>query len=386
MNHAKEISANGKTAHSSKPVTTSPPVVRVWELDETPEGFRRNSQGQTAIRSAHDVTNAFLGMQFHARLQEPEIGENYDSSKLEREFFKSLSNISKKLNVTILDCKGLPYPYNISESLAHLKTQLKLSTEDWREIRLVNDGKFTFFAKEDRYNTGCTLYYIPVIPLYTILHNRKTIKASKLLVCVYAYIYQVLAVPYYRNDDCYLNSMYDMLENSYLDDEEEDSNTDEYLTEFKDAELIGDHIKELITEPTNLQSFKKLLHRFKPKNEFEKDVHSIASSFYELSTTYPNVRIDRKYFPLRHREMTEESERPVTLDNYVSFCASIEGNLFHTLCDFVNGDLQEFSEIDEPTRFIPFDNRKIENNDFDFETKVFDNIDRLIQLWQEHNF
>lgn len=386
MNHAKKISANGKTAHSSKPVTTSPPVVRVRKLDETPEGCRRNSKGQTAVRSAHDVTNAFLAMQFYPRLQEPEIGENYDSSKLEREFFKSLSNISKKLNITKLHSTGMPFPYNISESMVHLKKQLKLSLDDWREIRLINDGNSTFFAKEERYNTGCTLYYIPVIPLYTILHNKKTVKASKLLIAVYAYIYQVLAVSYYRNEDSYLNSMYEMIENSYIEDDDEYENNDDALMDFNDAILIGDCIKQIITEPKNLRSFQKLLRNFKPKNAFEKDVLIIATSFHELFSTYPNVRIDRKFFPLRYREMTDELERPVTLDNYVSFCASIKGSLFEILCDYVNNDLQEYSEIDEPTRFIPFDNRKIENNDFEFETKVFDAIDNLIRLWQEHNF
>ncbi|WP_144266056.1 hypothetical protein [Chryseobacterium bernardetii] len=386
MNNAKEISKNRKTTHSSKPVTTSPPVGRVRKMDATSQRCGRTKKGQTAVSTTHDVANAFLAMQFYPRLQEPDIGENEDSSKFEREFFKSLSNISKKLNITKLDCRGMPYPYNISESLVHLQTQLKLSMYDWKEVRLVNDGKSTFFAKEDRYDTGCTLYYIPIIPLYTILHNRKTAKVSKLLVSVYAYIYQVLGVPYYRNEDCYLNAMYEMLENSYLEDEDADLDDEEGLTEFNDSVILGDYIKELITDPKNLTSFKKLLHGFKPKNDFEKDVLLIATSFYELFSSYPNVRIDRKFFPIRYREITDESDRPVTLDNYVSFCSSIKGRLFDILCQFVNSELQEYSEIDEPTRFIPFDRRKIENNDFDFETKVFDTIDNLIRLWQEHNY
>ncbi|WP_333621058.1 hypothetical protein [Sphingobacterium multivorum] len=385
MNHAEKISANGKSAHRSKPVTTSPPVGRVRKVDETTQRCRRTAQGQTAVRSTCDVTNAFLAMQFYPRLHEPEIGEDYNVIKLEREFFKSLSNISKKLNITNLDCTDLPYPYNISASLANLKKQLKLSMNDWREIRLVNDGQSTFFAREERYDTGCTLYYIPIIPLYTILHKKETAKASKLLVAVYAYIYQILGVPYYRNEECYLYSMYEMLENSYLEDEDADLDDEEGLTEFNDAVILGDYIKEQITDPKALQSFKKQLDSFKPKNDFDNDVLVIATSFYELSSNYPKVRIDRKFFPLRYREMDDDSDRPVTLDNYVSFCSAITGRLFDILCEFVNSELQEYSEIDEPVRFIPFDNRKIENNDFDFETKVFDTIDNLIRLWQEHN-
>ncbi len=386
MNHATKISADGKTSYSRKPVTTAPPVGRVHEMDETSKRCRRTPQGQTAVRTTCDVTNAFLKVQFYSRLQEPEIGEKHHSTKLEREFYQSLSMISKKLNISAQDCKSLPFPYNVSESLKHFKEQLKIHTNDWKEIRLVNDGTSTFFAREDRYNTGSTLYYIPVIPLYTILNKRKTAKSSKLLISVYAYIYQVLAVPYYRNEDSYLHSMYDMLENSYAEEDEEDEFNDESSLEFSDAELIGDFIKELITDKKHLLSFQKLLTTFKPKNNFESDVHRIASSFYEIYQTYPNVRIDRKYFPLRYREITDEYDRPITMDNYVSFCASITGNLFETLCDFVNNDLQECSEVDEPTRFLPFDNRKIENNNFDFENKVFDSIDSLIRLWQEHNF
>lgn len=384
MSHAKKISTNGKGTKSGKPITTSSPVGRFRELDKATERCRRTAQGQKAIRTTHDATNAFLTMQFYPRLQEPEMIEHCDKLQLEREFFKSLSTVSKKLNVKKPRFRNLPFPYNISESLIRLREQLKLNSGEWKEIRLIKEGNCTFFAKEDRYDTGMTLYYIPVIPLYTILHNKNTAKASKLLVAVYAYIYQVLGVSYYRNEDCYLNSMYEMLQNSYMDDEDENQNDDEVFKECNDAELIGDCIKELITDPKNLRSFKKLIQSFKPKNDFEKDVLEISLSFYELFSTYPNVRIDRKYFPLRYREMTDEHERPITLDNYVSFCASIKGNLFETLCDFVNNELQEYSEIDEPTRFIPFDSRKLENNDFDFESKVFDSIDNLIRLWQEH--
>ncbi|MFC3356053.1 hypothetical protein [Sphingobacterium zeae] len=386
MNHAKNISANGQTSDHRKPVTTAPPVGRVCKLDETTKRCRRTAQGQTQGRPTCDVANAFLTVQFYPRLQEPEIGENYQSSKVEREFYKSLSMISKKLGITVPDCRRLPYPYNVAESLRHFKEQLKIHGEDWKEIRLVNDGTSTFFAREDRYSTGSTLYYIPVIPLYTILHRKKTAKASKLLISVYAYIYQILAVPYYRNTDCYLHSMYDMLENSYADNEEDDQFNDESSVEFSDAQRIGDYIKELIADKKQLKSFYKLLNTFEAKNDFDNDVHRIASSFYQLYQDYPNVRIDRKYFPLRYREITDEYDRPITMDNYVSFCASIKGNLFETLCDFVNNDLQECSEVDEPTRFLPFDNRQIKNNNFDFESRVFDSIDDLIRLWQEHNF
>lgn len=172
-----------------------------------------------------------------------------------------------------------------------------------------------------------------------------------------------------------------MLENWVYDD----GAGEEFIQQIDDAKNIGDFMIKLISDSNNLLSYPNRLKTFVAKTDFEEKCLTVATAFYELSVNYPNVRIDRKFYPLRFREETEDNERPISMDNYVSFCASIQGSLFESLCQSVNEDLQEYSEIDEPTRFIPYDNRKIKENNFDFETKVFDAIDDLIQLWQEPN-
>ncbi len=381
MNYAKTVSRNGKATEKIKRVAVVSTVGAVRAVDEKTKGCRGTAERQTEVRTSCDVTNAFLKFRFYPRLQETEIVQDCNRMKMDRDFKKSLSLIAKKFKLTVPDCTHIPFPYNISESMAHLKEQLKKEVADWQEVRLIHHHNSTYFAKEDRYDTGMTLYYIPVVPLYNILHHTETLQASHLLLSVYAYIFQVLGVPYYRNDDCYLNSMYEMLENWVYDDGAEE----EFIQQIDDAKNIGDFMIKLISDSNNLFSYPNRLKTFVAKTDFEEKCLTVATAFYELSVNYPNVRIDRKFYPLRFREETEDNERPISMDNYVSFCASIQGSLFESLCQSVNEDLQEYSEIDEPTRFIPYDNRKIKENNFDFETKVFDAIDDLIQLWQEHN-
>lgn len=380
MNYANTISRNGKTTKKSKRVAVVSAVGAVRAMDEKTKGCRGTAEGQTKVRPTCDVTNAFLRCRFYPRLQETETVQDCNRLKMDRDFFKSLSLIAEKFNLSMLECTNIPFPYNIADSMAHLKKQLKETVADWSDVRLIHYKNSTFFAQEMRYDTGMTLYYIPVFPLYNILHNKDTKQVSELLLSVYAYIYQVLGVPNYRSDDCYLYSMYEMLENWIYDDGAEEG----FIQEIDDAKTIGDFMGKIISDPKNLLNYKNRLKSFVAKTDFDKQCLSVAKSFFGLLTKYPKARIDRKFYPLRFREKIEDIERPIGLDNYVSFCASIQGCLFESLFQSVNEDLQEYNEIDEPTRFIPYDNRKIKENDFDFESRVFNALDNLIQLWQEH--
>ncbi|QRY55953.1 hypothetical protein [Sphingobacterium siyangense] len=381
MSHAKQISTNSKNATRKGRATATVSVSRICEMDATSKRCGRNPKGQEKVCSPTDASNAFLKVQFYPRLQEPEIVEDRNKSKLERDFFKSLSNLSKKFELTLQDCTDIPFPYNLSESIAEVRSQMKHYKQDWKEIRLIHHENKTYFAKEERYDTGHSLYYIPVIPLYTVLQKRKAKEVGQLLLSVYAYLFQVLGVSYYRIDNCYLFSIYEMLENWILEDEEQE----ESLSEMNEAKEIGDLMKDLITDPNNLQQFHKRLKEFNPKDDFENQAFSVANSFFELYNKFPDLRIDRNYYPLQLREEPEEDQRPIMLDDYLSFCASIRGNLFDTIVDTANSEFQEYCEMDEPTRFVPIHAKK-DNENFDFEDKVFNSINDLIILWQEHKF
>ncbi|WP_312508934.1 hypothetical protein [Chryseobacterium culicis] len=381
MNNAKQISTHRQNATKTGRATAISSVRRVCEMDEPPKRCRRTQKGQEKVCSPTDASNAFLKVQFYPRLQEPEIVEDCNKSTLERDFFKSLSNLSNKFELSLQDCTDIPFPYNISVSIADVRNQLKRQKGDWKEIRLIHHENSTYFAKEERYDTGHSLYYIPVIPLYTVLHKSRSKEVGELLLSVYAYLYQVLGVSYYRIDNCYLYSIYEMLE-SWI---HEDGEQQESLSEMNEAKEVGDIMKGLIIDPNNLQQFNKRLEQFNPKDDFEKQALLVANTFFDLFIKFPDLSIDRNYYPLQFREEIEEDGRPIMLDDYLSFCASIKGNLFDTIVDTANSEFQEYCEMDEPTRFVPIDGKK-DIDTFDFEDKVFNSINDLIILWQEHKF
>lgn len=110
-----------------------------------------------------------------------------------------------------MQTRQFPYPYNMALAMSDMQEKLKQKVLDWEEIRLVQDSKKTYFVSEERYNTGSTLFYIPVASLYRMLHDRNRKKTAHLLLSVSAYLYHIADVPYYRQEASYLYWMYEML-------------------------------------------------------------------------------------------------------------------------------------------------------------------------------
>jgi hypothetical protein len=129
---------------------------------------------------------------------------------------------------------------------------------DWEEIRLVQDSKKTYFVSEERYNTGATLFYIPVSPLYRILHDPKRKANAHLLLSVCAYLYHIADIPYYRQEASYLYWMYEMM-NDWVEQDDYTEETEVYLSEIKQAEFIGDFIEQRIYNRINLTVFEQRL-------------------------------------------------------------------------------------------------------------------------------
>lgn len=382
MNHAEKISRTNKNAEDKGPQYTVFQTGRVLKLDAKTKRSGRTIQRQKKICTTDNAPNAFLKQRFYTRLQEPMEVADCDKDKLQRDFYKSLRLTSKKLGIKIRNTRRIPYPYNISASLIEFKKQLKVKTFDWKEVRLIHDNGSTYFAQEKRYDTGMTLYYIPVIPLYTILQKKETEKVGLLLLSLYAYLYQVLSIPYYRDEGCYLNHLYEILEDWAINERAGKIT----FTQIKDAKVIGDRVKELICDPIQLKSFGKRLRSFRPKTSFDNSCLIICQRFYETYRKYGKRRIDHNINPLRYRDEIDETDRPVMLDDYVSFCASLKGDLFDTLCETASDEFQEYSEIDEPVRFVPYDQIDTDRGNFDFETAVFGGIDDLLRLWHQSEY
>ncbi|WP_286920412.1 hypothetical protein [Flavobacterium sp. UBA4197] len=372
-------SGNNYHTHTTATKTVTPTIKRVRKLDATTKRCKRGSAGQAAICPDSNVTNGFLKSSFLPKLEAP---ENFkacsESQKTESDFYLSLDHLAKHYHLTPMQSKQYGYPYNIALALNDIETQLSSKIRDWEELRLIQQDKKTYFTTEERYNTRATLYYIPVIPLFEMLNDSKRKKAAQLLLSVCSYLYHIAAIPYYRQEDSYLYSMYEMMTDWLLCDDQ-DENISAYGTQITQAEIIGDRMEQKIYNHHNLSRFSARLNSFKITNQFERDCFKLANESFAIYEQYPDQNIFRNV-PSGKETEDDDEENSIGMEKYVSFCADDKGLLFDTLFESVNTEFQEYAQTEEPIIFNRFNGKNANIKSLDFETRVFAIIDDLIYL------
>ena len=378
-----------KNSQKTKTKTTTPTVGRICRLGEAGKKRFGNSERPTEISSNKPTSDGFLKCTFFPKLKENDFQKlvlneqnliqiQRKNSKTERDFHQSLSQMALHYRLNPISTKHFGYPYNIALALDDIQRQLKNKVRDWEEIRLIEEKGKTYFVSEERYNTGATLYYIPIVPLYRLSKNPKRKHVVQLLQSVCSYLYHIAKVSYYRKQDSYLFWMYEMGA-EWITSDDENEVTPIYLSEIKQAEHIGDFMEKKIYNQHNLTHFKTHLKNFKAKDIFDNDCFMLARKIFSLYQQYPSATI---YQNLQSIIDTEdyESETIVSMDKYVSFCAEGKGLLFQTLFEAVNSDLQEYATMEEPIVIKKFDGSNITNNNLDFENRLFPLIEELIYI------
>ncbi|MFH6997400.1 hypothetical protein ACHRVZ_05660 [Flavobacterium sp. FlaQc-57] len=176
------------------------PTARCTPSKKEPEQFR----------SARTPADGFLR---HSFLPLFEMGKKIpDQFQVENDFFNSLALLTGLYGFEVLDTTGKSYPYNILLAHCHAQKQLNSLGRDIElSIMQCNNGCVKLATKHI-YNTCNTLYYIPVLPLYKLLQDRKQKQTAELLLSVFAYLYHIAGIPYYREDNSYLYYHYECME------------------------------------------------------------------------------------------------------------------------------------------------------------------------------
>ncbi|MBN9294264.1 MAG: hypothetical protein J0G96_09820 [Flavobacteriia bacterium] len=357
----------------------APPVKRVRKLDAKTKRRKRNPKGQTAICTCNHVANGFLRTSFLPRLNETEAVQAYrDNAKMESDFYISLSRLAEHYGITPKPTQSLEYPYNIALAIKDTEEQLRLKIKDWEEIRLIQDGKKVFFTSEERYCTGATLYYIPVVPLFRWLKEPKRKQTARLLLSVCSYLYHIADIPYYRQENSYLYWIYEMLKDWVMQDDYEED-VAHHLREIEQAEWIGDRIEKKIFNQKNLKLFKNRLDRFKIKDHTDKECFNLAQEAYALYQQYPNESVFRNARPNGEAD-EEDREDIIPMDRYVSFFADSTGWLTDNLIETVNTELQEYGQMEEPIIIKRFDGGDISANTLEFENRLLPMLDKLAYI------
>ncbi|REC60125.1 hypothetical protein DRF65_22510 [Chryseobacterium pennae] len=384
MNATKNHIGKNTASRTAKTKATAQAVGRVRPLDAKTKGCRRNTERQNESSTNSHATHAFLNCSFLPKLKDtPSVQAWEETDQMERDFYQSLSQLAEHYGIIPAHSKHLGFPYNIAFALEDLKKQLKIKVKNWERIRLVQDNKKTYLLSEEGYNTGATLYYIPIVPLYRLSKNPNYKQATQLVQSVCSYLYHIADVPYYRQQDSYLCWMYEMISDWLINDETED--TPEYLREIKQSEWIGDYMEQKIYNPQNLTLFKERINRFENRDSFETDCLLLACDTLALYEMFPDAtiyrNIQRKERNTNNDDYDEDyHERTITMEKYVSFCADDKGILFQTLFDSVNAEFQECTEIEEPSTQKRFDGTNVSNDNLDFENCIFPLIERLIDI------
>ena len=383
MNYATQHHI-GNYQHTRTETTTAiaPTVVRVRQLATKTKRCKPSAERQAEIRTDSNATNGILKCTFLPKLKTAQSVQA--CQKTERDFYKSLSKLAEHYSIEPMQTKDFEFPYNITLAMWDMETKVKRTNINWDSFKLVQDSKKTYFTSEERYNTGTTLYYIPIAPLYRMLKDPKRKKTAQLLISVCSYLYHIADVPYYRQEESYLYWLYEMM-NDWVEQDEETEETESYKRELRNAEYMGDKIEQKLFNRTNLKVFEQRLNRFKSVDMFDRECHKVSCNAFALCTEYPNATIFRNApLPEEDPYSDDYENEAIGMEKYISFIADTKGWLYESLSDTINNEFNEYGAMAEPTISKRFDESKIPTANLDFENRLFNLLNDLSGLLYDY--
>ena len=382
MNYATQHHI-GNYQHTRTETTTAiaPTVGRVCQLDAKTKGCKPSAERQAEVRTDSNATNGILKCTFLPKLKTAKSVQA--CQKTERDFHKSLSKLAEHHSIEPMQTQDFEFPYNIVLSMWDMETKVKRTNINWEGFKLIQDSKKTYFTSEERYNTGTTLYYIPVVPLFQILKDQKRKKTAQLLLSVCSYLYHIAQIPYYRQEESYLYWLYEMM-NDWVEQDEETAETETNKRELRNAEYIGDKVEQKLFNLINLKVFEKRLNRFKSVDTFDSECWKIARNAFALYTEYPSENIFRNATLPEKDPYDNDENEIIGMEKYISFIADTKGWLYESLSDTINNEFNEYRAMEEPTISKQFDGSEIPTANLDFENRLFDLLNDLSGLLYEY--
>ncbi len=381
MNYATQHHI-GSYQHTRTKKTTAiiPTVERVFKMDATAKGHKRSTKRPTEIRTGDNATNGFLTCTFLPRLKTaPSVQDCKKKIKTESDFYKSLSVLGNHYNIEPMPSKNYGYPYNMVLALWDMKTKLKHTVINWDRLGLVQHGKKAYLVSRERYDTGTTLYHIPIVPLYRMVHDKERKHTAHQLISVCSYLYHIADIPYYRQEGSYVYGLYDM-HNEWIEQDEETEETECYKSELRAAQCIGDCMEKKLFNRINLKVFEQRLNRFESRDAFDRECHKVARIALALYKEYPNATIFRNAWVPEENHNTYYYDETIGMEKYISFVADTKGWLYESISENINNEFNEYGTMEEPIICKHFDGRKITTANLDFENRLFGLLEDLCSL------
>jgi hypothetical protein len=353
-------------------------IRRIGRTVRPPARCKRGTAQPTTERTHRNDRNAFLKHQF-----KPFWAYSGNRNRAEREFLCSLSHLCKHYDLPIPETVNGGFPQNIYQAWQAVSQKLKTQDKQLECIIAGDERHTAILATVNRYDTGMCLYYIPVRPVCYWVQNSQSQKLAELLLSVFAYLHQVVRVPFYTEPDSYVGCQYQMMEDWVNDDQEDEGYRDAQLDELYTMHNAGLKLHTQISKPEYVERFADTVGNFNPADDWEKDWLCMADEFLQLYRQYP----ERSIFDHIHSGLLyPEDEDRISADQYISFYWSGNGELTDTLFETVDCNFQEIAYMDEPMHLQKFD-RLPETviPDFEFENRLFDLLNKLAKRLNDHD-
>lgn len=378
MDYATTDKRAASVAYKRKAKTAAQKRRAVPAANEPKERCSRDAKGQAAICPAWDAANGFLKIRFLPHLAGQPVKP---SPKEEEDFYRSLNLLCDHYSIAVTETRFLGYPYNKAVALWEVDKLLREKQQGVQVLECRDALGSLVLHGEETYNTGNTLYYIPIVPLYRLLQDRRTKRAAQLLLCTCAYLYHIAGIPYYTDDSSYLSWQYDMIR-EWVENDPTDWDEESYhhnCSQLNTAEHIGTVMQRRLWNPCHLNRFDDLAAQFAPLDSFACDCLSVADKALQLWRDHPQGHVYRHADTqiLHGDDEDDYNEDCITMDKYIGFCAETDGWLYHTLSECVNNEFNECCDIQQPVLTHVFDGREQDAESLDFERRLFSLIDDL---------
>ncbi len=361
-------------------------TVRRTGQSPKPIARRRRSKAQPfKERTRRHNGNGFLNHNFL-----PFWAFEGNRDRVAREYFHSLANLCKYYGFT-LPMNELPFPKNIYSSWQAIEKQVKANDGNAHCVIINDKAKKAVLSVVKTLDLSLCLFYIPVRPYWKWLQNPEQKRISDLVTVVFAYLHQVVDIPFYAESGSFMDYQYDTLEQWIGETEDEGMNDEEdkawrqqqedTLYELKRA---GGHIMPIIKNPDWLAKLERIILAYHHQDKEELEWELLAVEFLQLYRQYPKRSITDS---IQTDLIYPNEEERISVYEYMSFYWSDNDIFQHELLEMVNSSFQERPVMDEPTAIYRFDTLpEPDRKDFDFENRLFDLIERLRDLLNVNDY
>jgi len=313
-------------------------------------------------------------------------GELPKKEKVEPVYLKAVKNLTAYYKVDIIDVHNYPYPYNILLSNWDISRQIKMKGR-YREIRIEETENLTIqLSVTESINTGNTLFFIPLVPLFKSLQNGSNPCASLLLsVCVY--LFRKAGVCHYKEDESYICYLYEIMDN-WIEDDREGMDKEDYKEQraiLDEVFSIGDKMKVLLNDEKELEKLQDRIQKFEPESQFDRDCLKLAKETLALWMEYPTAHI----YQHLNEDIDEDeddyySNGKIKVTDYISFIGEMSSCVYDTMMTMLNDDFNERSGTQDFETTIVFNKPQRKYKDvLAYEDRVIGIIEDLCDLIPE---